>query len=177
MAVHILTIPFDPQHQCFPDDDLRHFLANKRVRSLQPAFFQHDGHPYWTMLIEYEPLLSEAEQRPHEPDLPEERRLLLARLREWRKAQADRDGVPVFLIATNAQLLAVARRGPTSLEALRQIGGFGRKKVERYGAALVGLVGAFLGGEPKSDGGPPAPQAPSDTATPALQPETPANPP
>jgi RNA-directed DNA polymerase len=28
MAVHILTIPFDPEHQCFPDDDLRHFLAN-----------------------------------------------------------------------------------------------------------------------------------------------------
>jgi len=100
MAVHILTIPFDPEHQCFPDDDLRHFLANKRVRSMRPAFFQQDGHPYWTILIEYEPLLSEEEQRPHEPDLPEDRQHLLARLREWRKEQAERDGVPVFLIAT-----------------------------------------------------------------------------
>jgi superfamily II DNA helicase RecQ len=121
MTVHILTIPFDPEHQCFPDDDLRHFIANKRVRSMRPAFFQQDGYPYWTILIEYEPLLSEEEQRPHEPELPEERRHLLARLREWRKERAERDGVPVFLIATHAQLLEVARRGPTSLEALRQI--------------------------------------------------------
>jgi len=33
MPMRILTIPFDPVHQCFPDDDLKHFLLNKRVRS------------------------------------------------------------------------------------------------------------------------------------------------
>ena len=126
------------------------------MRSTQSAFFQHDGHPYWTVLIEYEPLLAEEERRPHEPDLPEERRHLLARLQEWRKERAERDGVPVFLVATNAQLLEVARRAPTTLEALRQINGFGRKKVERYGKALTGLIDAFLGGDSGGEDASPA---------------------
>jgi superfamily II DNA helicase RecQ len=149
MPIHILTLPFDPNHQCFQDEDLKRFLLNKRVRSLQPAFFQYDGHPYWTVLVEYEPLLTEEELRPLAPDLPEERIHLLARLREWRKERAEQDGVPVFLIATNVQLTEVARRGPTTLESLRQINGFGRKKVERYGKAMVELVGTFLNGRGK----------------------------
>ena len=55
MPMHILTVPFDAIHQCFPDEDLKRFLLDKRVRSTQSAFFQHDGHPYWTVLIEYPP--------------------------------------------------------------------------------------------------------------------------
>ena len=136
MPVHIVTLPFDPNHGCFHEEPLAHFLLNKRVQSMTPVFFQHEGHPYWSVLIEYEPLLTEEERRPRAPDLAEERRHLLTRLQEWRKERAERDGVPVFLVATNAQLLEVAQRAPTTLEALRQINGFGRKKVERYGKEL-----------------------------------------
>lgn len=47
------------------------------------------------------------------------------------------------MIATNRQLEAIVLALPTSLEALGQIAGFGKKKVERYGKALTAMVRAF----------------------------------
>jgi len=40
MSVRIFTIPFDPTHDLFQDDELRAFLLNKHIRTLRPEFFQ-----------------------------------------------------------------------------------------------------------------------------------------
>jgi len=69
--------------------------------------------------------------------------VLYQRLREWRKAKAEAQGVPVYVIANNRQLLDLVRLPPRSVEALRQIRGFGKKRIARYGQELVALVAAF----------------------------------
>jgi hypothetical protein len=40
----------------------------------------------------------------------EEQQLLFKRLRQWRKEKAEKEGVPVFIIATNRQLLQLVQR-------------------------------------------------------------------
>jgi ATP-dependent DNA helicase RecQ len=62
-------------------------------------------------------------------------------LRAWRLAEAKRQQVPPYVIFHDATLLEVARRRPASLAALGEIPGIGHSKRERYGAALVELVG------------------------------------
>lgn len=146
MAVRILTIPFDPQTGGFPDDELRKFLLNKKLRSLHPQFFELHGTAYWTVFVEYESVVSA--ESPKNEALNTAEGLLYRRLQEWRKETAEREGVPVFIVATNKQLVALVKQRPMTLEALRSIQGFGKKKVSAYGKALVGILKAFFEKKP-----------------------------
>lgn len=142
MQVRIFTIPFDADKELFSDDDLSRFLLNKRVLGLHPQFFQTQSRPYWTVFIEYEAVVGE--EQPKSDNLDDAQRLLLQRLKEWRKQAAEEGGVPVFIVATNKQLLDVVRRAPRSLEALREVQGFGKKKIERHGKQVLDIVSAFF---------------------------------
>jgi superfamily II DNA helicase RecQ len=142
MGVHIFTIPFDPKKEVFQDDELRKFLVNKQVTRLEPQFFQHRDRAYWSVFVEYEAVLGDPRSRDLEA-LNAPQQLLYQRLREWRSEQAEQDGIPVFIIANNTELRQLALRAPRTLDALRQIRGFGKKKVARYGQPIVGLITAF----------------------------------
>ena len=141
MPIRIFTIPYNPQTIGFPDEELQKFLLNKNVKSLHPQFFQLDGMAFWSVFVEYEIVVS---RMPAESDgLKASERLLYQRLREWRKETAEKEGVPVFIIANNKQLMELVKQSPTTLEALRGIHGFGKKKVESYRAAVTGIIRAF----------------------------------
>ena len=73
-------------------------------------------------------------------DLPAADADLLARLKAWRLAQAREQAVPAYVILHDSTLAEIARRRPADLDALAGIGGIGERKLERYGASIVGLV-------------------------------------
>jgi len=141
MAIRIFTLPFDVQIGGFHDEELQKFLLNKKLRSLHPQFFQLHGTAFWTVFVEYENVVSPTAGETEGLNASES--LLYVRLREWRKETAEKEGVPVFIVATNKQLLALIKQSPTTLETLRSIQGFGKKKVEAYGTALTTLIKAF----------------------------------
>jgi DNA helicase-2/ATP-dependent DNA helicase PcrA len=66
---------------------------------------------------------------------------LFERLRVWRKETADEESVPAFVVFTDATLQLIAEQRPTSPAALLRISGVGPAKLERYGDALLGVVG------------------------------------
>jgi DNA helicase II / ATP-dependent DNA helicase PcrA len=66
---------------------------------------------------------------------------LFERLRLWRKARADEESVPAFVIFTDATLQLIAEHRPTSPAALLRISGVGPAKLERYGESLFAVVG------------------------------------
>lgn len=148
MALHILTIPFNPAQAVFDDESVARFLINKRVQRLEPAFFIHEGKPYWSVYVEYEPILTADEKPILKQSLTDGQATLLSKLRQWRKERADKDGVPVFIVATNKHLEQVILKQPRTLEGLRQIDGFGKKKLESYGRDILGLITAFNQPEP-----------------------------
>ena len=65
---------------------------------------------------------------------------LLDRLKEWRRNEAQSQGVPAYVILHDSSLTEMAGLRPASDDALAQIGGIGAKKLERYGAALIKLI-------------------------------------
>ncbi len=67
---------------------------------------------------------------------------LFERLRVWRAAVAKEHGVPAYVVFHDGTLRAIAAARPASLGALAEISGVGEKKLERYGADLIGLIGA-----------------------------------
>ncbi len=143
MNTSIITIPFDPERQYFNDETLKKFLLNKKVKRLEPEFFQTGGRPYWTVFVEYEPIFADEGPKHNLPQLSEPQRILFDKLRTWRREKADQQGIPVFIIATNSELAEVARKSPKTMSALKEIKGFGKKKVERHGKEITEMVQAF----------------------------------
>lgn len=147
MPVQILTVPFDPNREIFRDEDLSRFLVNKRIKKLCPEFFHLDGRIYWTVFVDYETVLNDPEDtKQNNFDAPQ--RLLFQRFREWRKETAEKEGIPVYIIATNNQLADIVRLAPMGLDALRQIRGFGKKKVDKYGQEIVRIIQGFYEKKP-----------------------------
>jgi ATP-dependent DNA helicase RecQ len=74
-------------------------------------------------------------------DLPADALPVFERLREWRRATAAEHGVPAYVIFHDATLHEIARIRPGTLNELGRISGVGAKKLEAYGAEIVGMVG------------------------------------
>jgi DNA helicase-2/ATP-dependent DNA helicase PcrA len=66
---------------------------------------------------------------------------LFGRLRAWRKAQADAQSVPPYIVFNDATLVAIADARPTSRVELARISGVGPAKLERYAAPLLEVLG------------------------------------
>jgi ATP-dependent DNA helicase RecQ len=73
-------------------------------------------------------------------DLPADAVPLFERLRAWRLEAARRHGVPAYVIFHDATLREIAHARPSSIEALRGISGVGARKLEAYGAEIIGLL-------------------------------------
>ena len=73
-------------------------------------------------------------------DLSLEASELFDRLRAWRLEAARQHGVPAYVIFHDATLREIARQRPSSLEMLRAISGIGARKLEAYGAEIIGLL-------------------------------------
>lgn len=138
----ILTIPYDPSIKSFNEEILNDFCLNKQLKGYRTEFFMHEGLPSWTVFLEYEQVIGK-EDGTDTSGMNEAERLLFDRLKQWRREQAEKEGVPTYIVATNRELKDIIRQAPRSLEALKTIRGFGKKKVEKYGAAVTELIRAF----------------------------------
>ena len=75
-------------------------------------------------------------------ELDEEQSEVFERLRAWRAEEAREQGVPGYVVFGDATLAALAVHLPTNDEELLAISGIGQVKLERYGAAVLEVLGA-----------------------------------
>jgi ATP-dependent DNA helicase RecQ len=68
---------------------------------------------------------------------------LFEQLRGLRKRLADAQGVPPYVVFSDATLRQLASEKPTSLTAFRNVSGVGDVKLERYGNAFVTAISGF----------------------------------
>ena len=67
---------------------------------------------------------------------------LLEALQAWRRDRARADGVPAYVVAHDATLLAIAEDRPGTLAALRRVKGMGPAKLESYGEEILAVIEA-----------------------------------
>lgn len=154
MPFHIINISLrqggQTGEELFYTDALNHFCVNKRILWQKVKFFTHQGKPFWSVFLEYESVLEESlfdKKTKKEIDmygLTQAGRLCLEKLKEWRKEKAEREGVPAFIIAKDSQFTQIIKKEIVTLEGLKQIHGFGDKKVQKYGKEITSLVKAFF---------------------------------
>ncbi len=74
---------------------------------------------------------------------------LFRSLRETRKALADRDGVPPFVVFSDATLRDMARKRPRNRMEMLSVSGVGQVKFERYGEPFLAITSASAAPPPE----------------------------
>ncbi|PTA67065.1 HRDC domain-containing protein [Deinococcus arcticus] len=72
--------------------------------------------------------------------LTDEQAAVYARLREWRNAEAKRQEISRFIVASNATLAEIARRVPYTEADLRAVRGMGPERLRKYGQKILEVV-------------------------------------
>jgi ATP-dependent DNA helicase, RecQ family len=86
---------------------------------------------------------SETFQRPRAvPSEPTEtltgdQQILDQRLRDWRKAEAEKLGLPQFFVLGSSALRSIVLLRPQTIAQLKTISGIGSEKTERFGVAIL----------------------------------------
>jgi ATP-dependent DNA helicase RecQ len=83
--------------------------------------------------------------RPHAPQpdpieaLTPPQQALDQRLRDWRKAESEKLGLPQFFVLSASTLRSIVLEQPRTLAQLQKINGIGLEKIDRFGAAVLAL--------------------------------------
>ena len=70
---------------------------------------------------------------------------LLEALKAERTRQAQREGVPAYIVFSNATLVDIARKKPGDMDELMEVSGIGAVKAQRYGAQFLAVIDAHEG--------------------------------
>jgi ATP-dependent DNA helicase RecQ len=81
---------------------------------------------------------------PAEPGdtLTQAQQSLDQRLREWRKSESERLGLPQFFVLGSSTLRSIVLNRPQTLTQLRSITGLNPEKAEKYGPAIIEVCSA-----------------------------------
>ena len=135
-------------------DELNAYCAAHRVVAVDRQWQADGANSYWAVCVTTAPgpgampdaLKAErgkpAARLDYKELLNEADFQVFADLRSWRKAVAERDGVPVYAVFTNEQLAEMATRRAGTLAALDSIEGIGPARLDRYGAAVLARLAA-----------------------------------
>jgi ATP-dependent DNA helicase RecQ len=84
--------------------------------------------------------------RPHPvevaAELTDAQQQLDAALREWRKSESERIGLPQFFVLGSSTLRSIVLLRPRSIAQLQSISGIGPEKVDKFGSAILALCNA-----------------------------------
>lgn len=65
---------------------------------------------------------------------------ILEALKLWRSEKAKEQNLPYYFIATNKELISVAKFKPAKKQELLEIKGFGKHKIENYGEEILEIL-------------------------------------
>ena len=133
--------------------EMNTFLRGHRVLAVKKEFVPDRENSFWTFCVEYLegapagalPLGSKLPKVDYKEVLKPEEFEVFSRVREWRKTQAEKEGVPVYVVLTNEQLAQMVQKKVNTKAGLKEVEGVGEARVEKYGEALLQL----LAGPPK----------------------------
>ncbi|ENG8658079.1 HRDC domain-containing protein, partial [Salmonella enterica subsp. enterica serovar Bareilly] len=74
-------------------------------------------------------------------------RKLFAKLRKLRKAIADEENIPPYVVFNDATLIEMAEQMPVSASEMLSVNGVGMRKLERFGKAFMALIRAHVDGD------------------------------
>ena len=123
-------------------EELNRFLRGHRILSVTRDFVGQSENSYWAVAVEFldDQAASFSSGKPrvdYKEVLSPEDFEVFTRLRDLRKAIAEEEGVPPYVVLTNDQLAQMARVKVRTKSDMGRIPGIGESKLKKY--AIIGV--------------------------------------
>ena len=146
MRLHFAAIPV--LDGAAEEEELNRFFATHRVISVDRQLVDDGPRSVWTVCVSWVPGGAQGDTTgdgrksrvDYRETLNEAEFAVFSKLRDARKALAERDSVPPYAIFTNEQFAEMLRRKVRTLEDLARIEGVGPARVEKYGTMVIELL-------------------------------------
>jgi len=146
----IFTLKYEEISETFNDSILSNFLSDKEILQWESHFFDRKNEYFWTILVEYRTIIPsqtdpisktvKTKDESYKEILTENDWPLFKVLREWRSQRCKEEGIPPYIICNNIQLARITVTRPSSLNALQEIEGIGKAKIEKYGKDILQII-------------------------------------
>lgn len=129
---------------------INHFMQSIKVKSIARHFIESER--MWTISLTYDIMDGEKLEPVKIEPIPEQAKIEMTpeleahryeSLRQWRSDKAACLDVPLFMIASNEELLDIALADINKPEDLMQIKGFREKKIAKHGDDIVALLNSI----------------------------------
>ena len=146
MKVKVFKIRISEEFLLKDQQELNEFLQNNRLVKSEAAFIQDEG--FWSIFLYYDNTTTitnvrETKSKKYSAEddvLNSDEIKILDSLKIWRSEKAKEQNLPSYFIASNQELLSVAKFRPAKKEELQEIKGFGKHKIENYGSEIIEIV-------------------------------------
>jgi superfamily II DNA helicase RecQ len=156
MQLKMFVIPIKNVSEA--EAEMNGFLRGHRVLAVKKEFVADGENSFWTFCVEYldgtAAVPGSGRRAPtvdYKEVLKPDEFEIFSRLRDWRKAEAGKEGVPVYAVLTNEQLAQVVQKKINSKAGLKEIEGVGDARVEKYGDALLQFLGELTTPQPPAE--------------------------
>ena len=147
MKVKIFKIRINEEYLHKDQKMLDVFLESHEIVKVETAFINDEN--YWSVVLYFEELkmakdvVKESKRTKYSVEddiLTSDETAILEALKYWRSEKAKEQNLPTYFIATNKELMSVAKYKPAKKEELLDIKGFGKHKIENYGEEILELL-------------------------------------
>ncbi|HEX7868791.1 MAG TPA: HRDC domain-containing protein [Chryseobacterium sp.] len=125
------------------------FLNNHEIIKVETAFVQEEN--FWSVVLYFNEYKTEINKNTvkdskavkysaDDETLNSDEIEILEALKLWRSEKAKEQNLPSYFIATNKELISVAKYKPAKKEELLDIKGFGKHKIENYGEEILEIL-------------------------------------
>ncbi len=146
MKIKILKIRLSEDFQANDEKKVNEFLQNHDIIKMSSSLVNSTEN-YWSIMVYFEEAKSVVkESKPtkysadSDTELNADEVKILDSLRLWRNEKAKEQNLPSYFVATNKELLSIAKYKPVKVEQLIEIKGFGKHKIENYGEEIIEIL-------------------------------------
>jgi superfamily II DNA helicase RecQ len=158
MTTSIKFFAIPALHPDSAETDLNRFLKMVKVVNIRTEFVAQGDGSFWAFYVSYLEKDENASDIQAKKARVDYRELLspsdfalFSALRDWRKAIAEKEGVPVYLVFTNEQLARIAKKRISNKTDLLEIEGVGESRAKKYAEAVIEIVRANSGKDRKTE--------------------------
>ncbi|CEJ69108.1 HRDC domain-containing protein [Chryseobacterium oranimense] len=147
MKVKVLKIRLSKEFLHRDQKMLDDFLEVNEIIKVETAFVNDEC--YWSVILYFEEpkaaksIVKEPKAVKYSADndvLNSDEEKILNALKYWRSEKAKEQNLPTYFIASNKELMSVAKYKPAKKEELLEIKGFGKHKIENYGEEILEIL-------------------------------------
>ncbi len=146
MKLKTFHIRLSKEHIFSDENKINEFLTGKQVINTFASLVNVDKLNFWSVVVTYtEQTETKIEKLSYssETELTEKEQEIYDNLKKWRVDKAAVENVPTYVVAHDKELITIAKQNIEKLDDFKNIKGFGKKKIDKYGDDIIALLNSL----------------------------------